>query len=41
MSSNRLLTSLVQLALAGVTIPLLIATIKDIKENGLFGDKNH
>jgi len=35
MTTNRLLTTLVQLALAGVTIPLLIAVIKDIKENGL------
>ena len=41
MTFNRLITSLIQLALAGVTIPLLIATIKDIKENGLFGDINH
>jgi hypothetical protein len=35
MSSNRLLTTAVQLLLAGVTIPLLIAVIKDLKENGL------
>jgi hypothetical protein len=35
MTMNRLLTTAVQLALAGVTIPLLIAVIKDIKENGL------
>jgi hypothetical protein len=35
MSVNRLLTTAVQLALMGVTIPLLIAVIKDIKENGL------
>jgi len=32
---NRLLTSLVQLVMLSVTIPLLIAVIKDIKENGL------
>ena len=32
---NRLLTSLVQLALASVTIPLLIVMIKDIKNGGL------
>ena len=35
MTTNRILTTLVQLLLAGVTIPLLIAVIKDIKENGL------
>jgi hypothetical protein len=35
MSANRLLTTAVQLVLAGVTIPLLIAVIKDIKENGI------
>ena len=35
MTTNRLLTTLVQLLLAGVTIPLLIAVIKDLKENGL------
>ena len=38
MTMNRLITSLIQLALASVTIPLLIAMIKDIKENGLFGE---
>jgi hypothetical protein len=32
---NRLLTTAVQLILAGVTIPLLIAVIKDLRENGL------
>jgi hypothetical protein len=35
MTLNRLLTTAVQLALMGVTIPMLIAVIKDIKENGL------
>jgi hypothetical protein len=35
MTTNRILTTLVQLLLAGVTIPLLIAVIKDLKENGL------
>jgi hypothetical protein len=35
MTFNRLLTTAVQLVLAGVTIPLLIAVIKDIKENGI------
>jgi len=35
MTTNRILTTLVQLLLAGVTIPLLILVIKDIKENGL------
>ena len=35
MTTNRLLTTAVQLLLAGVTIPLLIAVIKDLKENGL------
>ena len=34
MSANRLLTTAVQLVLLGVTIPLVIAVIKDIKENG-------
>jgi ABC-type cobalamin transport system permease subunit len=33
--NNRLLTTAVQLLLAGVTIPLVIAVIKDLKENGL------
>jgi hypothetical protein len=35
MTTNRILTTIVQLILLGVTIPLLIAMIKDIKENGL------
>jgi len=35
MTTNRLLTTAVQLALMGVTIPLVVAVIKDIKENGL------
>jgi hypothetical protein len=35
MTTNRLLTTAVQLLLAGVTIPLLIAVIKDLRENGL------
>jgi hypothetical protein len=35
MTANRLLTTAVQLLLAGVTIPLLIAVIKDIKNGGL------
>jgi hypothetical protein len=35
MSSNRLLTTAVQLVMLGVTIPLIIAVIKDLKENGL------
>jgi hypothetical protein len=35
MTSNRLLTTLVQLVMLGVTIPLVIAVIKDLKENGL------
>jgi hypothetical protein len=32
---NRLLTTLVQIALVSVTTPLLIAVIKDLKENGI------
>jgi hypothetical protein len=32
---NRLLTSLVQIVMLSVTIPLVIAVIKDLKENGL------
>ena len=35
MTTNRLLTTLVQLIMLGVTIPLVIAVIKDLKENGL------
>ena len=35
MTTSRLLTTAVQLLLAGVTIPLLIAVIKDLKENGI------
>jgi hypothetical protein len=35
MSSNRLLTTAVQLVMLGVTIPLILAVIKDLKENGL------
>jgi hypothetical protein len=34
MTTSRLLTTAVQLLLASVTIPLLIAVIKDIRENG-------
>jgi hypothetical protein len=41
MTMNRLLTTAVQLVMLGVTIPLVYATYKDIKENGLFGDINH
>ena len=32
---NRLLTTLVQLALLVVTIPMVIAMVKDIKNGGL------
>jgi hypothetical protein len=32
---NRLLTTLVQLALLAVTIPMVIAMVKDIKNGGL------
>ena len=32
---NRLLTTLVQLVLLGVTIPLVVMMIRDIKANGL------
>jgi hypothetical protein len=32
---NRLLTTLVQLFLIGVTVPMVIAIVKDIKANGL------
>jgi hypothetical protein len=32
---NRLLTSLVQLALLAVTIPMVVMMIKDIKNGGL------
>jgi hypothetical protein len=35
MTTNRILTTLVQLVMLSVTIPLLIAVIKDLKENGL------
>ena len=35
MTTNRLLTTAVQLVMLSVTIPLVIAVIKDIKENGL------
>ena len=31
---NRLLTSLIQLALMGVVVPLVYITFKDIKDNG-------
>ncbi len=33
MTTNRILTTLVQLILAGVTIPLLILMIKEIKHD--------
>ncbi len=33
MTTNRILTTLVQLILAGVTIPLLILAIKDFKHD--------
>jgi hypothetical protein len=32
---NRLLTSLVQLALLAVTIPMVVMMVKDIKNGGL------
>jgi hypothetical protein len=32
---NRLLTSIVQLSLLAIAIPMLIVMIKDIKDNGL------
>jgi len=32
---NRLLTSLVQLVLLGITIPMVIAIVMDIKNGGL------
>jgi hypothetical protein len=32
---NRLITSLVQLALLAVTIPMVVMMIKDIKNGGL------
>ena len=32
---NRLLTTLVQLLLLGVTIPMVVAIVKDIKNGGL------
>jgi hypothetical protein len=35
MTTNRLLTTAVQLVMLSVTIPLLIAVIKDIKNGGL------
>jgi hypothetical protein len=35
MTTNRILTTLVQLVMLSVTIPLVIAVIKDLKENGL------
>jgi hypothetical protein len=35
MTLNRLLTSIVQLFLLGITIPMVIAIAKDIKANGL------
>jgi hypothetical protein len=35
MTLNRLLTSLIQLVMLSVTIPLVIAMIKDIKNGGL------
>jgi hypothetical protein len=37
---NRLLTTLIQLALLGVVIPLVYITFKDIKENGLLPDED-
>jgi|DEB19_MinimDraft_3_1074340.scaffolds.fasta_scaffold07651_2 hypothetical protein len=36
MTTNRILTTLVQLILAGVTIPLLILTIKQMKEDKIW-----
>jgi hypothetical protein len=33
MTTNRILTTLVQIILAGVTIPLLILAIKDFKHD--------
>lgn len=33
MTTNRILTTLVQLILAGVTIPLLILMVRDLKHD--------
>lgn len=38
MTFNRMLTTLIQLIMLGVTGPLVYAMYKDVKENGLFGD---
>lgn len=38
MTLNRFITSLIQLALLGVTLPLAYAVVMDIKENGLLSD---
>ena len=35
MTTNRIITTIVQLFLLGVTIPMVIYVIKDIKANGL------
>lgn len=32
MTTNRIITTLIQLVMVGVTVPLLILTIKDFKE---------
>ena len=36
MTTNRILTTLVQLILADITIPLLILTIKQMKEDKIW-----
>ena len=40
MTMNRFITSLIQLAMLGVVVPLVYAVYVDIKENGLFPDED-
>ena len=40
MTLNRFITSLIQLAMAGVVIPLCYAMYRDVKENGFFPDED-
>jgi hypothetical protein len=35
MTTNRILTTLVQLVLLGVTVPMVVLVIKDLKNGGL------
>ena len=40
MTINRLITSLIQLAMLGAVVPMVYAVYQDIKNGGLFPDED-